>query len=66
MQKGKKKVNYRIFFIISYSLIGSGIALSFAIGFTIGVALLGTGLCFMAIGLANRDKWEKREKKRSE
>ncbi len=57
VEKGKKPVDFRVFFIIGVSFIGSGSALAITVGFPLGIALIGAGVCFMAIGLANRDKW---------
>ena len=52
--------DYQAFFIMGISFLPLGIVFMVAvspafIGFT------GIGLCYMAIGLANKDKWKKRD-----
>ena len=54
----EKGANYQALFVIGITFMGAGIALVASIGpAMLGYAALGT--IFMAIGLANRDKWEK-------
>ena len=50
------KTNYRALFVIGITFLGAGTAL----GASVNMALFGLtamGIIFMAIGLANRDKW---------
>jgi hypothetical protein len=51
------KTNYLVFFILGTSLLSLGVTLMAAIGPAF-VSFIGAGIAFMAIGLANRDKWE--------
>jgi hypothetical protein len=53
--------NYRVFFILGITWIPIGIVFMVTINFVIGIAFMGMGISYMAIGLANRDKWEKNE-----
>jgi len=55
--------NYRAFFVMGIVFIPVGIAFMFIfllsdIPFVIGMPLLAMGLVYLAIGLANRDKWK--------
>jgi len=56
--KGEKPTDYRAFLIIGISLIAVGISLISAVGPAF-LGFLACGVVFMAIGLANRDKWAK-------
>ena len=60
-QKGRK-TDYRTFFLFGIGFLPLGILYMVA-GFLlpISVAVLGLGFIFLAIGLANKDKWEKKE-----
>ena len=60
-QKGRK-TDYKTFFTFGIGFLPLGI-LYMVVGFLlpISVAVLGLGLIFLAIGLANKDKWEKKE-----
>ena len=57
--KDEKPTDYRVFFIVGTSLIAMGISLMSAVGPAFIKIILGGGVAFMAIGLANRDKWAK-------
>ena len=59
--KDEKTTDYRVFFIFGTSLIAVGISLMSAVGPAF-ICFLGSGVAFMAIGLSNRDKWEKFER----
>jgi len=65
IKKGEaREPNYRAFFILGISFIPIGcawivIALSNEIPPVTGIPFLGLGVIYMAIGLANRDKWKK-------
>jgi hypothetical protein len=65
MQKKKKdgtykEPNYRAFFIMGICFLPMGIIFTSSVnpGF---VGFIGLGIIYMAIGLANRDKWKKKE-----
>ena len=56
--------NYRIFFVIGGAMSVVGIAeilvlLQTDISFVVALPLLAIGLVFLAVGLANRDKWRR-------
>jgi len=53
--------NYQVFFILGIAWIPIGIVFMVTINRVIGIAFMGMGVTYMAIGLANRDKWEKNE-----
>jgi len=60
MDKQKKDMDYRAFFILGVSLMAVGISLmSVRLAF---LAFLGFGVVFRIIGLANRDKGSKSKK----
>jgi hypothetical protein len=65
MQKKKKKgtykePDYRAFFILGICFLPMGIIFTSSInpGF---IGFIGLGIVYMAIGLANKDKWKKEE-----
>jgi hypothetical protein len=51
--------NYQVFFILGMSWIPVGVVFMIAINPAIGTAFMAMGIVYMAIGLANKDKWEK-------
>ena len=53
--------NYRVFFIIGIAWIPIGSVFIITINLVMGIAFMGLGIVYMAIGLANRDKWEKKK-----
>jgi len=53
--------NYQVFFILGIVWIPIGIVFMVTINLVIGIAFMGLGLSYIAIGLANRDKWGKNE-----
>ena len=60
-KEGKfKEPDYRAFFIIGVSFLPMGIIFTTVISPAF-IGFLGIGICYMAIGLANRDKWKKKE-----
>lgn len=54
------ETNYQIFFNIGVIWIPVGVVFMVAINPAIGIAFMGMGVAYVAIGLANRDKWEKK------
>ena len=52
-----KNVNYRAIFFVGITFMGAGVALAMSIG-SVGYALLGLGIAFMAIGIARRGEWD--------
>ncbi len=60
-KEGKiEETNYQIFFIIGISWIPIGIVFMITINLVIGITFMSMGVVYLAIGLANRDKWEKK------
>ena len=53
--------NYQVFFIIGIAWIPIGSVFMITINIVMGIAFMGLGVSYIAIGLANRDKWEKKE-----
>ena len=51
--------NYQVFFVLGILWMPIGIVFMMTINLVIGVAFLGLGISYLAIGLANRDKWKK-------
>ena len=65
LRKNKKegitrKVDYRAFFIMGISFLPLGIIFTTAISPAF-ICFIALGGCYIAIGLANRDKWKKKE-----
>jgi len=56
-----KKTNYEVFFIIGIAWIPIGIVSMITINIAIGFAFMAMGIGYLAIGLVNRDKWEKKK-----
>ena len=55
-----REVDYRAFFILGISFLPMGIVFTTAIS-TAFISFIGLGICYMAIGLTHRDKWNKKE-----
>jgi tellurite resistance protein TehA-like permease len=53
--------NYQVFFIIGIAWIPIGIVFMITVNSVIGIAFMGMGISYIAIGLANKDKWKKGE-----
>ena len=53
--------NYQVFFILGIAWLPIGVVFMFTINLVIGIAFMGMGASYMAIGLANRDKWKNKE-----
>ena len=53
-----KNINYKGIFWAGCAFMVSGIALSVTLG-PVGVGILGVGIAMMAIGLSQRDTWDK-------
>ena len=58
MSKKPKKVDYRSFLFLGISLISTGWILAIAIN-PVFVSILASGVCLIAISLANIEKWNK-------
>lgn len=56
-----KEVDYRVFFIMGISFLPLGIVLTFVVGNPGFIGFMGLGIAYMAIGLANKDNWKKKE-----
>ena len=55
-----KEPDYRAFFIIGISFLPLGIVFTSTISPAF-IGFLAIGICYIAIGLANRDKWKNKE-----
>ena len=51
--------NYKVFFIIGITWIPIGVVFMITVHPVIGMSFMALGVSYMAIGLANRDKWNK-------
>jgi uncharacterized membrane protein len=61
LSRKKKQVDYRSFLFLGISLISTGLILAIAINPAF-VSILASGLCIIAISLANKEKWNKTNK----
>jgi hypothetical protein len=52
--------DYQVFFIMGISFLPLGIVFTIAIGPAF-IGFIGIGICYMAIGLTNKEKWKKKE-----
>lgn len=58
-KEGKlKEPNYKVFFIIGLVWVPAGSIFLITDNFTIGIVFIGMGFAYLAIGLANREKWK--------
>jgi len=57
-KKIKKEINYQVFFHIGFIWIPVGVVFMITVNVAFGIALMGLGLLYVAIGLANKDKWK--------
>jgi len=53
--------NYQVFFSIGIIWVPVGVVFMIAVNFVIGISFLSLGGAYLAIGLANKDKWKKKE-----
>ena len=61
-KEGKmREPNYQVFFIIGIAWIPIGVFFMITINIVMGIAFMSMGVAYLAIGLANRDKWEKKK-----
>jgi len=56
-----KEIDYRVFFIMGISFLPLGIVLTFVVDNPGFIGFMGLGIAYIAIGLANKDKWKKEE-----
>ena len=56
----QKQINYKGIFVAGCALMAAGVVFLITIPF-IGVSILGAGIALMAIGLAKRDDWDKKD-----
>jgi len=60
-EEGKyREPDYQAFFIIGISFLPIGIVFMIAVSSAF-IGFTGIGLCYIAIGIANKDKWKKKE-----
>ena len=53
--------NYQVFFNVGMIWIPVGVVFMIAVNPAIGIAFMALGIMYLAIGLANKDKWEKKK-----
>ena len=54
----ERKINYKGIFWAGFALMASGVVMTMTLG-PAGIAILGSGIGLMAVGLAHRDEWDK-------
>ena len=65
--KGKKKgemkqePDYRVFYYLGFIWIPIGVVFMIAVNVVMGIAFMGLGTSYIAIGLANKDKWKNKQ-----
>jgi hypothetical protein len=52
--------DYHTFFVMGISFLPMGIVFTIVINPAF-ISFIGVGICYIAIGLANKDKWKKRD-----
>ena len=52
------EINYRAFFVLGVTFLPAGVALFTSTGNPAFLGMSGLGAVYLAIGLANRDKWK--------
>ena len=53
-----KDIDYKVFYSLGFVWIPIGIVFMIAVNPAIGIAFMGLGISYIAIGLSNRDKWK--------
>ena len=53
--------NYQVFFTLGFVWLPAGVVFMLAVNPAIGIAFMALGAAYLAIGLANRDKWEQKK-----
>ena len=53
--------NYQVFFTLGFVWLPVGVVFMLAVNLGIGVAFMALGAAYLAIGLANRDKWTQKK-----
>ncbi len=66
MKKNKKngqskEIDYRAFFFMGITFLSLGIVFTFAVDNPGFIGFMGLGIAYMAISLANKDKWKTEE-----
>jgi len=56
-----KEPNYQAFFPIGIIWISVGVTFMIAINPALGITFMALGIVYLAFGLANQDKWKKKE-----
>ena len=56
----EENINYRGLFAAGITFLASGVVLMMTVG-PAGIGLMGIGFVMMAVGLSNRDKWNREE-----
>jgi len=57
MEKQVRTINYKLIFLLGISLMLLGVIFSIFLNPGSGVSLIGVGVLFEIVGLANREKW---------
>lgn len=60
-EEPKKEIDYKAFYIMGISFLPLGIILTVTVDNPGFIGFTGLGACYIAIGLANKDKWKKKE-----
>ncbi len=55
-----KEPNYQAFFAIGIVWLPVGVVFMLTVNTGLGIAFMGMSVVYLAIGLANRDKWKKK------
>ncbi len=53
--------NYQVFFVLGIVWLPVGIVFMLTVNLVTGFAFMAMGIAYLAIGLANRDKWGKKK-----
>ncbi len=57
----KKEPDFRAFYILGIIWVPIGVVFMTSVNPAIGISFLGLGIAYIAIGLANKDKWNKEQ-----
>jgi len=53
-----KEPNYQVFFLLGVIWLPVGVVFMIAVNPGLGIAFIGMAVAYMAIGIANKDKWK--------
>ena len=57
----KQEPDYRVFYYLGFVWLPIGVVFMIAVNVAMGIVFMGLGASYIAIGLANKDKWQNKQ-----